>query len=117
MIQIWDSGNVIVPVGYCPFGAYHHAEEYKSGQSGQKKSYGLQKAMIWGPLKRQHGHVSTRCGQNQTDLNLFSNEEREFTKQITHTANSCKELLYILVRLRSDHLFAMKLSHECLWIF
>ena len=51
MIQIWDSGNVIVPVGYCPFGAYHHAEEYKSGQSGQKKSYGLQKAMIWGPLK------------------------------------------------------------------
>ena len=59
-----DLGNVIVPVGYCPFGAYHHAEEYKSGQSGQKKSYGLQKAMIWGPLKRQHGHVSTGCGQN-----------------------------------------------------
>ena len=109
MIQIWDSGNVIVPVGYCPFGAYHHAEEYKSGQSGQKKSYGLQKAMIWGPLKRQHGHLSTRCGQNQTDLNLFSDlylmkrfspffkminivEEREFTKHITHTAKSCMEI-------------------------
>ena len=43
MIQIWDSGNVIVPVGYCPFGAYHHAEEYKSGQSGQKRVMGCKK--------------------------------------------------------------------------